>query len=80
MRVEAFGEPVEIFGMTVRPNDLLHADRHGAVVIPLEAVDRLPAAIELLTRREAVILKAARNSDFDLAKLRAAMGEAEDIH
>ena len=36
--------PVQICGMTVLPGDLIHADCHGAVVIPAEAAPRLAEA------------------------------------
>ncbi len=75
-----FGSPVTIFGMQVLHDDIIHADRHGAVVIPAKAVKELPAAVELLVRREAVILKAARSADFDIEKLRKATADATDIH
>lgn len=44
IHVEAVGTPVTIAGLTVNPGDLLAADQHGVVSIPLEIVDRLPAA------------------------------------
>ncbi|WP_028794931.1 RraA family protein [Thalassobaculum salexigens] len=74
------GGQVNIFGMVVNDGDIVHADRHGAVVIPPEAVKKLPDAIDLLTRREAVILDAARAPDFSFDKLKAAMGQSADIH
>lgn len=80
VHAEAFGIDVNVFGMAVRHGDLIHADRHGAVVIPEDACDQLAAAIDLCIRREAPILAAARAPDFTVAKLREAMGEAEDIH
>jgi regulator of RNase E activity RraA len=80
VRVEEVGVEVAVHGMTVRDGDLVHADRHGAVVVPLEVVDRIPAAIELLSRREATILRVARGPGFGIEKLRAAMAEAEEIH
>lgn len=75
-----FGSPVTIFGMRVVHDDIVHADRHGAVVIPAHAVKALPAAVELLQRREAVILKVARGADFNIDKLRKATADAADIH
>lgn len=78
--VRSIGEPVTVHGMTVAHGDLIHADRHGAVIIPAETVEMLPLAIDLVTRREAPILAAARSSDFSIEKLRAAMAEAEEIH
>jgi regulator of RNase E activity RraA len=80
VHLEAFGCDVEVHGMTVRHGDLVHADRHGAVVIPAEAASRLPEAIELCGRREAPILVAARAPGFTVEKLAAAWAEAEDIH
>lgn len=32
--LEDFNKPIKIFGMDVLPGDLIHADKHGAVVIP----------------------------------------------
>jgi regulator of RNase E activity RraA len=31
-----WGEPVEVFGTTVNPGDLIHADKHGFLIIPEE--------------------------------------------
>lgn len=31
-----WGEPVDVFGTTVNPGDLIHADKHGFLVIPEE--------------------------------------------
>ena len=75
-----FGSPVAIFGMRVLHDDIIHADRHGAVVIPAQAVKELPAAVDLLVRREAIVLKAARSADFDTEKLKKATADATDIH
>ena len=59
-----FGKPVNIFGMHVAHDDVIHADFHGAVVVPADAVRKLPAAIDLVSRREAVILEVCRAPDF----------------
>jgi len=57
---EELDTPVTVFGMTVAPGAIVHADRHGAVVIPDAALAELPAAVATVTRREAGILQAAR--------------------
>jgi regulator of RNase E activity RraA len=75
-----FGGTVSVAGMIVSPNDVIHADRHGAVVVPAEAVKEIPAAVNLLTRREKVIIDAARSPGFSIARLRQAFDEQEDIH
>jgi regulator of RNase E activity RraA len=80
VHVTDHGVDVNIHGMTVRSGDLVHADRHGAVVIPLEVAREVPAKAELMARREKVILDAARAPGFSVEKLRHAMGAADDIH
>ena len=51
---------VNIEGMVVQDGDLVHADRHGAVVVPQSAVRGVLDSLDLMVRREAVILEAAR--------------------
>jgi regulator of RNase E activity RraA len=75
-----FGRDVNIAGMTVRSGDLIHADRHGAVVIPPAAARDIAKAAGLLTRREGVILAACKRPDFTVDGLKKAIGEAEEIH
>jgi regulator of RNase E activity RraA len=71
---------VNIFGMLADHDDVIHADYHGAVVIPAEAVKKLPAAIDLISRREKVILDMAKAPGFSAAKMRAALKQAGEIH
>ncbi|MCB2021431.1 MAG: dimethylmenaquinone methyltransferase, partial [Burkholderiaceae bacterium] len=73
-------KPVNVFGMAVDDGDLIHADCHGAVVIPAVAVARIGQTVDLLTRREAVILECARAPGFDIAKLLKAMADSAEIH
>jgi regulator of RNase E activity RraA len=75
-----FGRPVNVLGMCAGHDDVIHADRHGAVVVPADAVRALPAAIELIARREAVILDICRAKDFSAAKLREAVARSGEIH
>lgn len=75
-----FGGEVNVFGMHVAHGDLIHADRHGAVVIPHEAAAKIADAVDLISRREAVVLKVARAGDFDIDKLKKAMTDQADIH
>ncbi len=75
-----YGKPVNIFGMNCAHDDVIHADHHGAVVIPADAVKALPAAIDLCTRREKVILDICASPDFSAAKLREAVLRSGEIH
>ncbi|MBD9627052.1 RraA family protein [Ensifer sp. ENS06] len=72
VHVEAIAVPVTVFGMRVMPGDLVHADRHGAVVVPPEVVPKLAASIEKLQATERLILEPARQDGFDLAKFEEA--------
>lgn len=67
VRVTEIGTPVTIFGLTVGLGDLIHADRHGAVVIPGEVIPSLADALARMRDAEAVILNAARVPGFDFA-------------
>jgi regulator of RNase E activity RraA len=75
-----FGQPVNIFGMQVGHDDVIHADYHGAVVVPADAVKKLPAAIDLISRREKVILDFCKSPDFSAAKLRDVLKRSSEIH
>ena len=71
---------VNVFGMLAGHDDVVHADFHGAVIIPAEAVKKLPDAIELVARREKAILDVARAPGFTSAKMREALKRAGEIH
>ena len=75
-----FGGPVNVLGMNAGHDDVIHADFHGAVVIPAEAVRRLPDAIDLVGRRERVILDLCADPGFTPARLREAVRRAGEIH
>jgi regulator of RNase E activity RraA len=47
--------------MMVNSGDLIHADQHGAVVVPPEIIPKMKAALDELTTREARIIKAAKD-------------------
>jgi regulator of RNase E activity RraA len=75
-----FGGPVNVAGMIVQSGDLIHADRHGAVVIPHGLERKVVEAAALIAKREAVIIKASREPGFSVEALKRAMGQADDIH
>ncbi len=75
-----FGESVSIAGMDVASGDLLHADQHGAVVVPLEVAEQVKEAADKLARRESVIIEASKKAGFDLESLRSAFRDSAEIH
>ena len=66
------GTPVTVFGLTVAPGDLVHADRHGAVVVPPDVIPMLSSAIRKMQETEALVLVPARSPGFDFAAFETA--------
>jgi regulator of RNase E activity RraA len=77
VHVVSLGQPVSIFGLAVRQGDLIHADRHGALVVPADAVAGLAAAIAKLRETERLILGPARSEGFDFQAFERAWTEFE---
>ncbi len=73
VHVVDFGIDVTVHGMNVKSGDLIHADRHGAVVVPIESIDAMPAALEKLLKKEAAIIGAARAPGMTIETIKAAM-------
>src|SRR5579871_4430799 len=71
VHVEEFGIPVTIHGMAVKSGDLIHADRHGAVVVPVDKIEAMRPALEGLLKHEARIIAAAKSGE-GLAAIKAA--------
>jgi regulator of RNase E activity RraA len=76
----AVGCEVTVLGMRVRDGDIVHADRHGAVVIPPALVRAVPDAARAVAEREARILAVARAPGCTAEKLIAVFGELDKIH
>lgn len=60
VHVVDYGVDVTVHGMAVKSGDLIHADQHGAVVVPLNVIDAMPKAFEQLAARETKIISAAK--------------------
>ena len=61
VHVEDFGIPVTIHGMAVKSGDLIHADQHGAIVVPVNTIDGMKDAADKLAATEAKIIAAAKS-------------------
>jgi regulator of RNase E activity RraA len=73
VHVVEFGGAVNVHGMAARSGDLVHADRHGAVVVPMGKISAMMAAADALTKREARIIAAARAANASVETIKAAM-------
>jgi regulator of RNase E activity RraA len=74
------GGEVKVFGQRVRPGDLIHADRHGAVIVPPALVRALPDAAREIAAREARILAVARGPGCTAEKLIGVFRDLDAIH
>lgn len=68
----AFDCDVLVCGMAVRSGDLVHADRHGAVVIPAGIASRVADAADHVTRRERIIVDVAKRPGLTVDDIRKA--------
>ncbi len=75
-----FGKPITVAGMRVTSGDIVHADQHGAVIIPAAVADKVPDAAAKIQRTERVIISAAKEPGFNMARLKKAWGDAAEVH
>jgi regulator of RNase E activity RraA len=73
VHIVEFDLSVTIHSMEVQSGNLIHADRHGAVVVPVENIDAMAAALDGLMKREAKIIAAARAPGASVGTIKAAM-------
>ena len=69
MHIVEFGTPVEIFGLKIRSGDLLLADVHGVVSIPLDHAARLPQVASEIRETDRTIIDLCHSAEFSLEKL-----------
>ncbi len=59
-----FDTPVLVGGVLVKPGDLLLADLHGVIQIPLEIARDIPEAVRRVEIREQTIIRYCQSPDF----------------
>lgn len=64
-----FGEPVEIDGLRISSGDLLHADRHGLLTIPLSIANQIPEEASKILEEERELIQYCRSRQFSLEGL-----------
>jgi regulator of RNase E activity RraA len=72
VHVVDYGIDINVAGMATKSDDLIHADRHGAVIVPIDKIDAMLEANETLAATEARIIAAARSGG-GVAAIKAAM-------
>lgn len=69
VHVVEIGVPVTVGGLTVRPGELIHGDRHGVAVIPPAIARQLADAAREVEARERAIIALCQSPDFSLDRL-----------
>jgi len=77
VHVKEIGTPVKVFGLDIQAGELVHADRHGALVIPETVLPVLGDAIRKLLETEQLVLGPAREPGFDFEKFQEAWAAFE---
>ena len=77
VHVREIDTPVNVFGLTVSPGNLIHADRHGAVVVPNEVIPILKDSIHKLFSSERLILDPAEKTEFSFDDFKRAWEDFE---
>jgi regulator of RNase E activity RraA len=77
VRVKEIDTAVTLFDLTIQPGDMVHADKHGAVVIPKDAQAGMLDAIKKMIDREKIVLEAASKEGFDFELFQQAWAEFE---
>ena len=73
VHVADYGVPVNIHGMAVASGDLIHADRHGAVIVPAGKIAAMRPALDQISAHEKRIIDAARASNGNVETIKAAL-------
>jgi regulator of RNase E activity RraA len=69
------GVGIQVQGLGISPGDLLHGDENGLIVVPKEALDKLPAAVEAVRTRERALMEFVRGPAFTFEGLRESILE-----
>jgi 4-hydroxy-4-methyl-2-oxoglutarate aldolase len=77
----SWGDPVDVFGTTVKTGDLIHADKHGFLIIPEEDQQRLLNSVVFMDNNECeTVIGAALpyNHTEEQLKIAVAMNDAAE--
>ena len=79
-RIINFGKKIHLCGININHNDIVHADQHGAVKIPIEYLTKLPKAVNQVIANEKPILEMCKKKKFTLGKLLKIINKKKKYH
>ena len=74
-----FGLKVNVMGMEINDNDLIHADVHGAVTFSDKIIDELFDAIKFIGKKEKVILDSCKSKQFSFPLFKKAFLKSQKL-
>ena len=80
VHVVDWGTPVTIHGMDVKDGNLIHADMHGAVVIPSTSAKEVIEEAKKIAAKESILIQASQKPGFNMDRLREAWKGMAEIH
>ena len=80
VNVVDWGGEVNVHGMEVSDSNLIHADMHGSVVVPVEDAEAIVDEAKKIIARERVVIEASQKPGFNMGKLREAWKGQTEIH
>jgi regulator of RNase E activity RraA len=75
-----WGTPVNVHGMECDDGDLVHADMHGACVIPIASAADVVTEARRIAAREDILIGAAKEPGFNMEKLKKAWAGMAQLH
>ena len=79
VHVREIDTKISVLGMSVSPNDLIHADVHGAVSFDDTLIDDLLDAIKFVEKKEKVILDSCKTNNFTFSKFKKAFLKSQTL-
>ena len=80
VHVVDWGQPVNVHGMEVAHDNLVHADQHGAVVIPVADAEAVVKEAAKIMAKERIVIEASQQPGFNMDRLREAWQGQTEIH
>ncbi len=80
VHVVDWGSSVNVHGMEVDDGDLVHADLHGACVIPVEDAQNVVEEAARIMARERILIEASQKPGFSVQNIKDAYKSMAEIH
>ena len=77
VHVVDFATEVEVFSLRIKEGDFVHADRHGACIIPNDILPEIDIWIAKMLELEKIVIAPTQQKNFDFSTFEKAWSELE---